>query len=145
MNKYYILTFRYTHKKDIWLSFWRPDNVGYCWYKDWAGIYLRYDTEDFIRENTMYFIKAEIVDALWEPVFYENKIQYVIFNSLKNIEALNIMRVQLKGYYPTRLGFYQRIDENFIKETRELVKACEGIPRKYLKKNNHAANTKTNI
>jgi hypothetical protein len=36
---YYIVSLKHTHKKDKFITLWRPDNKGYCWPIAAAGIY----------------------------------------------------------------------------------------------------------
>lgn len=39
MNKYYIVSVKHTRKTDPYITFWRPDNAGYCYALSWAGQY----------------------------------------------------------------------------------------------------------
>ncbi len=36
---YYIISLQHTHKTDEWLTFWRPENAGYAYAKEYAGVY----------------------------------------------------------------------------------------------------------
>ncbi len=36
---YYVISLKHTHKKDQWVTLWRPDNKGYCWPDGLAGQY----------------------------------------------------------------------------------------------------------
>lgn len=39
MNKHYVISLKHTHKKDDFITLWRPDNRGYCYAKEYAGVY----------------------------------------------------------------------------------------------------------
>lgn len=36
---YYIVSLKHTGKKDNYMTLWRPNNAGYCYAKDMAGLY----------------------------------------------------------------------------------------------------------
>lgn len=35
----YLVSLKHTNIKDEKFTLWRPNNRGYCWYKEWAGVY----------------------------------------------------------------------------------------------------------
>lgn len=39
MSEYFIVSAKHTKKTDKYVTFWRPDNAGYCWPLSWAGRY----------------------------------------------------------------------------------------------------------
>jgi hypothetical protein len=44
-TKYYIISLKNTHKKDSAITFYRSKSAGYCWFQEWAGIYLKDEAE----------------------------------------------------------------------------------------------------
>lgn len=42
-ENYYVVSLKHTHKKDKYITLWRPDNAGYCWSLKSAGIYRGYE------------------------------------------------------------------------------------------------------
>lgn len=49
--KYYLVSVKHTRKEDLYITFWRPDNAGYCYPLSWAG---QYD-EETIRAKPDYY------------------------------------------------------------------------------------------
>ena len=41
--EYYIVSLKHTHKRDKYVTLWRPDNKGYCWPLSLAGRYQGYE------------------------------------------------------------------------------------------------------
>lgn len=39
---YYVISLKHTNNKDKYITLWRPDNKGYCWPAQWAGVYTEY-------------------------------------------------------------------------------------------------------
>lgn len=73
MPDYYIVSLNHTDKKDRYITFWRPNNAGYCWPLSWAGKY----PESLIKEsktNLYYYnngkcslaVRCDVVDSLCE-------------------------------------------------------------------------------
>lgn len=38
-TEYYIISLKHTHKENIWITLWRPNNAGYSCSKETAGVY----------------------------------------------------------------------------------------------------------
>jgi len=39
MRQYYIISLKHTQKENKWITLWRPDNRGYCYSQEDAGVY----------------------------------------------------------------------------------------------------------
>jgi hypothetical protein len=71
-RKYYIVSTNHTlpPRRERYITFWRPDDKGYCWPLSWAGEY----SEKAVMENLGYYnsgrsaiaVLASVVDALAE-------------------------------------------------------------------------------
>jgi len=51
VHGYYIASIRHTQKQHRYITFWRPENAGYCWPLSWAGEY----TPEQVREQFAYY------------------------------------------------------------------------------------------
>lgn len=66
--KFYIVSVTHTQRRDAFISFWRPDNAGYCWPLSWAGHY----EEEAVQASLSYYndgqlniaVRADVVDAI---------------------------------------------------------------------------------
>lgn len=122
MNKYYILSLKHTNKDDVWLTFWRPEERGYCWFKDWAGMYELLNPNPLVFErDSCVYVSENLLADMWTPVYYEEEIRLVVFNNFLNRQKLLIHKSQLLASWPTPLGHYDLINEEFVK-TLELKK-----------------------
>ena len=106
MQKYYIISAKHTHVRDKWISFWRPDGKGYCWFKEWAGLYDDAGDETDRRHGEIH-VEAEVVDHLWIKINYEGTERFVILNTPDNRSALDIQIGELKESWPTKLGHWE--------------------------------------
>jgi hypothetical protein len=71
-RKYYIVSTNHTPppRRERYITFWRPDDKGYCWPLSWAGKYA----EKAVMDNLGYYnsgcsaiaVLASVVDALAE-------------------------------------------------------------------------------
>jgi hypothetical protein len=100
---FYYISKKWTHKNDAFITLWRTNSGGYCWYKDWAGTY----EEDYETDYAVTAVDAKIVDVLWQKVIYENEERLVLINDLKTLKALGIKTKDLIKEYqsncPTKL------------------------------------------
>lgn len=42
-QEYYVVSLKHTNKKDKYMTLWRPNNAGYCWPLELAGVYNGYE------------------------------------------------------------------------------------------------------
>lgn len=89
MSKYYIISLKNTKKKESFFTLWRPDNAGYCWFKDNAGIYDGYEKGYHDSNNNIPVLKDEL-DKLFTEIEYEGKMVKVVLNNTKNRKILGI-------------------------------------------------------
>ncbi|AKJ28811.1 phage protein [Caldimonas brevitalea] len=68
MSSYYVVSVNHTHRRHKYITFWRPDDRGYCWALSNAGKYA----EANIRAHLGYYnsgcssiaVRCQIVDPL---------------------------------------------------------------------------------
>ena len=76
---YYIISLAHTKRHDKYLTLWRPDNKGYCFSKDMAGIYVKPTEGYHISEGNM---PIDIAEA--EQLFESFKIDDFEYQRISN-------------------------------------------------------------
>ena len=89
MSKYYIICLKHTRKKDSFFTLWRPNNAGYCWFKDHAGVYDGYEKGYHDSCNNVPVLK-EVLDKLFIDIEYEGKMVKAVLNNPENRKKLGI-------------------------------------------------------
>lgn len=93
--KYYKLSVKRTDKKDKYITFWRANNAGYCWWLEWAGEY-----DEPGSEYELHFVKHVSVDdvtPLIETITNADGTFKVVKNMAKNRKALGVTFETNKG------------------------------------------------
>lgn len=98
---YYLLSYEKTHKEDIAFTFWRTSQRGYCWFKEWAGVYDKAIALECSHLNRTMTIHKNSLEELWTYAIYEDKAYHVILNTDENRKLLNINLQYLVGYNKT--------------------------------------------
>jgi hypothetical protein len=103
MPECYIISAKWTHKKDDWFCFWRPDSKGYTIFTDQAGIYeicksTEVDTE---RAQGSIYVKRSVVDGLTKPLVYDAVEHAMLPNTSEVRLMLSIKLKELKAKYKT--------------------------------------------
>lgn len=132
MKKYYLIYLDKTAKKDAWITLSRYNSNGYCWYKEWAGTFDKHNSSSLIPERDTIYVREDVLEDLWEPVYYEEQVRYVILNSEFNRKMLEIEIRQLSGRHTT-LGLWEIIDKDFVERQKMLLYDLEQIPKNFLK------------
>lgn len=100
-KEYYLLSLKWTNKKDKWFTFWRSDAKGYTWFKEYIGTY---DEEKALKYNGFddtLMIEKDIIDKLWDEFDYEGSKKLALLN-IQNIRSiLQIDTSDLKSKYKT--------------------------------------------
>ncbi len=133
MHKYYILSLRHTSPKDEWLTFERDNHAGYAWYKEWAGLFEKESVLPLIFEGESVYVREDILENFWRPVYYEKTIRYVVINNHEARSLFKIHRSQLSQKHPTNLGTWQLIDKSFVKQNIEFMNELYDIPKEHLR------------
>ena len=77
MSDFYVLSLKHTHRRHKAITLWRPDDKGYCWKLDSAGVY----SEARVLEHLGYYnsgcsniaVPADLVRSLCREVEYDTK------------------------------------------------------------------------
>lgn len=85
--KYYIASLKNTKKSEPYITLWRPNNAGYCWFKDMAGVYLEIE-DGYHNSGDSVPISSEIADQLFTEVTYDGRKQLAILNTPRNITII---------------------------------------------------------
>jgi hypothetical protein len=96
-DKYYIVSIKHTSKGDNAITLWRADSSGYCFRKDWAGLYTKSQI-GFIdmRETENVAILASSADKLFASALYDGQDIECLENSESVREAFNLNYDKMK-------------------------------------------------
>src|SRR4051812_1646912 len=67
---YYLVSTKHTKREDPYITFWRPNDAGYCWPLSWAGKYSRAEIQanrDYYISDNTFPVPCEVVDAIAGP------------------------------------------------------------------------------
>lgn len=86
---YYVISLHHTHKRDKFITLWRPNNKGYCYSKSQAGLYEKpkdgyHDSEDNMS------IKMEEANKLFIEALYDGQPKLMIPNCKVVREKLKV-------------------------------------------------------
>lgn len=87
-QEYNIISLKHTKPKDKWLTFWRSNSAGYCWFKEWVGSYTKSEAGE--TNESIHVVKCDQLTPLWKEIEYEGKPRHVILNNKKNRQLLGI-------------------------------------------------------
>lgn len=91
---YYIISLKHTGKNDRFITLWRPDNAGYCWFKENAGLYDGYEKGYHDSCNNLP-VPEEVANLAFSAIEYEGSKVTAILNTLGNRKILGIKKTQL--------------------------------------------------
>ena len=97
MPQYHIVSLKWTHKSDDWITFYRHNSCGYCWRKDWVGEFESPNVDNYNEIR----IEVEKLKNLWVKDHYEDVEILVIPNTKTVRKALGITTKDLKRKYPS--------------------------------------------
>lgn len=92
MTDYLILSPKWTHYDDPYITFWRPNNAGYAWALEWSG---RYD-EVLIASHASYYnnadstiaVPVDVAITLAESATIDRKEVTAVKNTPRNLNIL---------------------------------------------------------
>lgn len=105
--KYYILSFKWTHRADLLITFWRANRQGYTWIKSEFGIYSLEEAEQIVATGgggelpSCFKVEAELVFGMAVPVLYGGKVRKGIPMNDFNLQELGIKSSQFWQKHPT--------------------------------------------
>lgn len=68
---YYIASVKHTNPRDFYITFWRPNDSGYCWPLEWAG---KYSIESVI-SNLDYYNNGHSTIAVHKSIVDEMAVE----------------------------------------------------------------------
>lgn len=66
-TEYYIISLKHTHKEDMFITLWRPNNAGYCYSKQDAGVYQEIEEGYHNCEGDSLPVDKAILDEFFIP------------------------------------------------------------------------------
>lgn len=89
MEQYYVVSLSHTNKKDNYVTIWRPDNAGYCWSREQAGVYDSFQP-GYHDSETNIAVEKSTLDKYFLPVVYDGKNKHMIPNCQLVWDALGV-------------------------------------------------------
>jgi hypothetical protein len=89
--KYYIVSVKHTKKSEPYITLWRQNDAGYCWFKDMAGTYDEIHN-GYHRSVDSIPITEALADRLFTEVFYDGKKRMAILNTPTNMRIIKAQR-----------------------------------------------------
>lgn len=86
---YYIISLTHTMRHEKYITLWRPNNAGYCYSKENAGVYESYIEGYHNSENNMPIIVKEL-DLFFKQTEYDRKIKEMIPNSKATWDLIGV-------------------------------------------------------
>jgi hypothetical protein len=87
--EYYIISLSHTHRHEPYITLWRPDNAGYCYSKERAGVYTEIE-KGYHDSGSAMPIEKDKLTPFFLPLPYEGKTLNMILNSRPIWEALGL-------------------------------------------------------
>jgi hypothetical protein len=121
VSYFYIVSLKHSHKRHRYITFWRPDDKGYCWALEWAGRYER----DNVMAHLGYYndgcgniaVPCDVVDVLTvapTPGDIDGDAGPVVLNTPANWRKLMAAVIQPPAYKMKPAAIYfGRNSENY--------------------------------
>lgn len=88
MSEYLILSKKWSRAGDVWLTFWRPDNAGYCFSLECAGRYseaaVLADPGYYDNGDSTYAVPAEMAEKHREPARIDGRDLHAVRFTARN-------------------------------------------------------------
>lgn len=75
----YIISLKHTNKGDQFITLWRPNDAGYCWFKEDAGKYAK-PKKDYHDSDDSIPITFEDAEKLFILITYDGELKHCIPN-----------------------------------------------------------------
>jgi hypothetical protein len=104
---FYVVSLKHTHRRDRYITFWRPDDRGYAYPLSWSGKYPR----EHVAAHLGYYntgcaaiaVRCEAVDPLAvdpEPGMVDGDAGPVVLNNAANWKVLLANTIEQPRYKP---------------------------------------------
>lgn len=104
-EQFYLISLKWTHKKDRWLTLWGKNQAGYQYFKETAGTYNKKMAKqiDNSKEEipSVLAVPASKLEPLWDSLNHESKSVHVLRNTPENRKAIGIKLSQLLKKWPS--------------------------------------------
>lgn len=86
---FYIVSLKHTNRHEKFISLWRPNNCGYCYSKENAGLYIELE-ENYHNSESNIAISVAIAEQLFEHMYYDNELKDMIQNNARSHKILGV-------------------------------------------------------
>lgn len=93
-KEYYYISTKWTGVNDGFITLWRNNSNGYCWYKAWSGVY-----NELTEGYGIVPVEKSLVDKLWTSVEYDGTTREALLNHDENLKALGVSKKDLQKNY----------------------------------------------
>ena len=94
-EKCFIVSLSSTSKTDAVLSLWRTKNSGYCWYREWSGVYD--ECELMCGYCNEVVVPCSAVEKYWRQAIYDKMVVTLLPNTPAVRKACGIKKSELNG------------------------------------------------
>lgn len=113
IETYMLFSVKHTHQGDDYLTFWRHNNSGYCYFREWSGIYTASDNlfasqtvyktgKGLKRDDSKVMVPTSILEPLWRQVEYDGVLRWVIPLTRYNVKQMGLYYTNLHTHYKKR-------------------------------------------
>lgn len=105
--EYYIVSIKHTSKGDAALTLWGPNNAGYTWHKDRAGVYTEEQAKRFAGDENNVPVSKEVADTLFLPAddFGDKYVSLPNDTTVRSLLGLSDKHMNAKKYATCRMKF----------------------------------------
>lgn len=135
MKEYYLLSLRHASKKDFALLFWGPNDCGYTYNIDDAGVYTEGDLEVgkeyYNNTYTKPIEKHLIIKKRKFYVIDRSKLGHIVLNNCENRACFSIA---IKDFCTNETGWDERVfvtPKDFLAMHKKIIEICEAIKSLY--------------
>lgn len=100
-SHYYVISPKWTYPDSFAFTLWGPNNNGYCWYQEWAGVYSKEQIEDgldyYHNGYGALAIPKTVADELFLPCIYNDKLVHLLPINDVTKQRLGLIDIELDG------------------------------------------------
>lgn len=96
-KQFYLLSLKWTYPNSTAFTLWRDAGSGYCWYKEWAGLYSDRDVNNVADGFDTIAVPADLVKSDWVKAEFDGGVYCFLLNTPEIRRKIVIERNQLQG------------------------------------------------